>query len=81
MPWVPAEQEEFWYFDLTCDVHDIALEYYKLDNTDEYARELISVGNCFKTKEEASIAAKKFKEIFNMSDVVNFLKECKNEDF
>lgn len=53
--WIPAENEEYYYitsnletmFNVFCD--------------DEYDKDLIEIGNCFKTKEEAQSVADKIK--------------------
>ncbi len=53
--WIPAENEQYCFID-----EDLEIESEFFDD-DEYDNNLIKLGNCFKTKEEAQFVADKIK--------------------
>lgn len=53
--WIPVENEQYCYID-----EDLEIESEFFDD-DEYDNNLIKLGNCFKTKEEAQFVADKIK--------------------
>lgn len=77
--WIPAEDEQYCYIDEDLEIES---EFFA---DDEYDNDLIKLGNCFKTKEEAQFVADKIKYTLMFKNYVEEhsepldWKNCKQE--
>ena len=60
--WEPESEERFWAIDITGKVYEM------LNRVQLHTDNMISIGNCFKTKEEADFAAERLKVIKELND-------------